>query len=136
MDALFSSFFFLSLALSKRVAELRQVRERNEAIAERRAYFASDLDELNMFGVGSGFVASLVLVLFINSPQVSALYREPVLLWLLCPLLLYWITRIWILAARGQLDEDPVVFALRDRPSYLMGAIAGVVIMAAYYGLS
>jgi 4-hydroxybenzoate polyprenyltransferase/phosphoserine phosphatase len=131
----FSVFLFLSLAFSKRVAELRRMRERSEAVAERRAYFATDLEQLNMFGVSSGFVASLVLVLFINSPQVGSLYRQPAFLWLLCPVLLFWITRIWMLAARGQLSEDPVVFTLRDPASYWMGAIAGVVITAAYYGL-
>ena len=72
-------------------------------------------------GVGSGFIACLVLALYVNNPTVTMLYSRPEFIWLLCPLLMYWIGRVWLLAGRGQMNQDPVVFATRDRTSYLVG---------------
>ena len=75
-----------------------------------------------------GYVAALVFALYVNSPEVTVLYRQPQVLWLCCPVLLYWQSRIWLLATRGALDSDPVIFALKDRVSYLLG-LALLVIM-------
>jgi hypothetical protein len=82
-------------------------------------------------GTASGFMCVLVLALYINSPQVQPLYATPVALWLLCPLLMYWVSRIWVIAGRQRLDTDPVIFALKDKVSYFVGACAAAVILAA-----
>jgi hypothetical protein len=78
-------------------------------------------------------MAVQVLVLYIYSPEVRALYARPEILWLMCPVVLYWIARIWLFAGRGELADDPVVFALRDPASYVAGACAGMVLLAATF---
>lgn len=77
----------------------------------------------------------LVVALYINSPEVRELYATPEVLWLLCPMLVYWISRVWLLARRGKMHDDPVVFALRDRVSYAIGAAALLVGAVAAIGL-
>jgi 4-hydroxybenzoate polyprenyltransferase len=124
-----SIFLFFSLALVKRVSELRQTQA--AATSSGRGYFANDLGQLSMMGIASGYVACLVLALYMNSPEVTSLYRNPRWLWLICPLALYFVSRIWMLAQRGKITEDPVVFALRDRISYAVGLCAGVLILLA-----
>jgi hypothetical protein len=86
-------------------------------------------------GPASGYIAVLVLALYINSEQVRTLYPKTVSLWILCPLLLYWITRLWFLARRGEMHEDPIVFALTDPASLLTGAAAVALVAAAVLGL-
>ncbi len=85
-------------------------------------------------GPASGYLAVLVLALYINSDRVAALYVNPVALWLICPLLLYWLTRLWFLARRRQLHHDPLVFALTDRISLLTGAISALFVIVAMKG--
>ena len=92
------------------------------ARAPGRGYSAADLETLRVIGISSGLVSVMVLSLYISSPAVSQLYRSPQVLWLMCPLLIYWIARIWFLAGRGEVHHDPVVFALLDRRSYWVGA--------------
>lgn len=116
----FSVFFFFSLALLKRYAELAGQRQGGDGI---RGYVATDLNMLSQSGIVSGFMAVLVLALYINSEQVVSLYHRPQLIWLICPLLLLWINRVWLLAFRGQMDDDPVSFALTDWPSYIVGTV-------------
>ena len=82
-------------------------------------------------GSSCGYLAALVLALYVNSQEVRVLYRAPTALLLICPLLLYWISRVWLLAHRGQMHEDPIVFALKDKVSYLVGALALVVLWLA-----
>ena len=127
----FSMFFFLSLALVKRYSELRG--EAPEAILREtgRGYVASDLPALGSFGISSGFISVLVLVLYVMSPEVTLLYLHPQRLLFVCPLLLYWIGRIWMRTTRGTMHEDPVVFALTDRISYGLGLLAGLAVMIA-----
>jgi hypothetical protein len=103
----------------------------SEAKAHGRAYRQSDLEQLNIYGVTAGFLSSLVLALYINSDNVHNLYRRPQLLWLLCPVLLYWITRIWLLSWRGELNEDPILFAIRDRVTYTVVSITAVILLLA-----
>ena len=124
----FSMFIFLSLALVKRVSELRNLRVRGVSAAPGRGYQTADLEQLNTFGVGSGFIAALVLALYINSSAVVPLYSRPLLLWLLCPMMLYWICRIWILTWRGEMHEDPIAFAAHDGQTYLIAA-AGLAVL-------
>ncbi|MEX0332745.1 MAG: UbiA family prenyltransferase [Puniceicoccaceae bacterium] len=114
----FAQFFFLSLALAKRYSEL--VLEAREGVANhiRRPYRNNDLPVIMAFGTGSALVAVLILALYISSDQSQVLYTSPGLLWLLCPVMLYWLARIWFKTHRGELLTDPVLFALRDRASH------------------
>jgi 4-hydroxybenzoate polyprenyltransferase len=132
----FSSFFFLSLAFLKRYSELGNLRNGDPSLRPAgRGYQVSDLGVIETVGPTSGYLAVLVLALYISSEQVSELYVNTVGLWLLCPLLLYWITRVWFLARRGRLDEDPIVFALSDRVSLLTWLIAILIVWMATLGL-
>lgn len=119
----FSMFLFLSLALVKRYAELMQLPLETGGLIG-RGYQREDLETLAQFGSASGYLAVLVLALYINSAEVKMLYQYPHLIWLLCPLLLYLISRVWLLTRRGQLDEDPVIFAIRDRRSQILLLLA------------
>jgi 4-hydroxybenzoate polyprenyltransferase len=127
----FSLFFFFSLALVKRYSELRNRPEEDAGHSRRRAYRKEDLAQINLLGVASGVVAVLIVGLYIDRPDVRQLYRHPNLLWFLCPLLLDWCGRLWILAGRGQMNEDPVAFALHDKHSYVIGVLAALVGIAA-----
>jgi 4-hydroxybenzoate polyprenyltransferase/phosphoserine phosphatase len=127
----FSLFAFLSLALAKRFVEVANVAARDEVRVGGRGYVAQDGALLGMLGTASGYLSVLVFALYITSPQVASLYTAPAILWFACPLLLYWISRVWFLAQRGQLHEDPLLFALRDPPSYATGLlILGVMVAA------
>jgi 4-hydroxybenzoate polyprenyltransferase len=127
----FSMFLFLSLAFLKRYAELSELKGGATDTLERRGYLRSDREWLGSMGGASGYLAVLVLALYINSEQVMALYRMPLLLWLICPLLLYWISRMWLLAHRGRIDQDPIVATVRDPVSYVIGALVALVLYAA-----
>lgn len=129
----FSAFFFMSLAFAKRTCELRGTEEGQEN--PNRNYRVSDIALLGNLGPTCGYLAVLVLALYINDEASRELYISPSLLWLVCPLLLYWITRIWFLAHRDELDDDPVLFALKDPHSYLVGLLCGVVLILATTGL-
>lgn len=122
----FSMFIFTSLAFAKRFTELKRTLENSQGALRGRAYQAQDLDIVRVAGPVSGYSAIVVMALYINSPTTLTLYHAPQFLWLVCPLLAYWITRIWFLANRGELDHDPIVFALKDPASYavLAGAAA------------
>ncbi len=117
----FSIFFFFALALVKRVAELRPlVSETSTKEIAGRGYAGPDLPMLTSLGTSASMASALVYCLYITSSEVTRLYRHPKLLWMGLPLFLYWIARVWLLTARGRMNEDPVVFALRDRMSYLI----------------
>ncbi len=120
----FSMFIFLSLAMMKRLQELQSLRERNLTGIEGRGYVVGDLEMVNNFGMASGYLSVIVMALYVNSEQVTKLYSHPKLLMLICPLQLYWISRVWLITHRGQLHDDPVLFALKDRQSYVIGALA------------
>ena len=87
-----------------------------------RGYQVADLEIVGSMGISSGYIAALVLAFYINSPEVVTLYRHPSALWAGCVVILYWISRIWLLAHRGILHEDPVVFTIKDPQSWLAGA--------------
>lgn len=127
----FSVFLFFSLALVKRYVELRDLGETGRLGARGRGYRAVDLETLSQFGISSGMLAVLVLALYIDSGASRVLYRSPELIWLLCPLMLYLVCRFWILARRGEMHEDPIVFAIRDWRSQLMVGAGGVLLLAA-----
>ena len=117
----FSMFLFLSLALVKRFSELRALRFAEQETARGRGYFASDLEQIASLGSASAYIAVLVLALYVNSAEVTRLYSHPVTLWLICPLFLYWLSRIWLLAHRGVILDDPILYAIKDKASYMVG---------------
>lgn len=127
----FSMFFFVSLACVKRFAELWALRKDNRESAAGRGYGVRDLEQVAQLGSACGSISVLVMALYISGKDVSKLYSSPDRLWLICPLLLYWISRVWLLAYRGELDEDPIVFALSDRTSYVVGLLAALIMFAA-----
>ncbi len=127
----FAVFFFLSLALAKRHSELFLLQKNGEQLANGRGYRADDFVQLGSLGSAAGYISIMVLALYINSQEVVALYSHPLRLWLVCPLLIYWISRVWLLSHRGEIQEDPVIFALKDRVSYLVGAGVAVIMLLA-----
>lgn len=127
----FSLFLFLSLAFVKRYSELQVMLAQGRDEAKGRGYRTDDLPLIQTLGVVAGFAAVLVLALYINGETVVTLYRRPEVMWLTVPILLYWITRIWIKTHRGLMHDDPVLFALKDRVSLLSGAMFLAVMWAA-----
>lgn len=128
----FSMFIFLSLALVKRYAELREARKIGLTAKTRgRGYYPDDLEMISSLGASSGYLSVMVLALYIHDQASNELYSNPQVIWLACPLLLLWITRIWMLTHRGRMNEDPVVFAIRDRFSLMVGALFGLVFWVA-----
>ncbi|HQY58293.1 MAG: UbiA family prenyltransferase [Nitrospira sp.] len=127
----FSLFLFLSLALVKRFTELRLTSQSAGKELHGRGYWVTDLEHVSSIGTASGLIAVLVLALYISSKEVLLLYTHAEVLWLVCPVMLYWISRIWMLAYRNCMDDDPVVFAVKDSKSYLMAAIIGAILFFA-----
>ncbi|HEX5689677.1 MAG TPA: UbiA family prenyltransferase [Roseiflexaceae bacterium] len=122
----FSMFLFLSIAFVKRYAELRAIdlaRDGRGDGAPGRAYQVGDLDLIRTLGPTSGYMAAMIFALYLNSPDAQLLYPRVDWLWLICPLLIYWITRLWFAAQRGEMHHDPVIFALRNPASYVVGAL-------------
>lgn len=126
----FAIFLFLSLAMVKRFSELANLRERGIAYSQGRGYLVTDIEQIRSFATASATAAVVVFSLYISRPDVYTLYRHPARLWLVVPLLLFWLYRVLLLASRGELDEDPVIFAIRDRVSLVMGA--GIAILAVF----
>jgi 4-hydroxybenzoate polyprenyltransferase len=126
----FSVFMFLSLALIKRYAELVSTSGADYAGGSHRPYTAEDMTLLQSLGTASGFSATLVIALYINSPESETLYHHHKPLWLICPLMLFWISRTWLLTSRGKMQDDPVVFAVRDAASLVILALIVVIVVA------
>jgi len=127
----FSIFLFLSLAIVKRFAELENLRASGLPAKNGRGYLVSDIEQLRSFGTSSATAAVLVFAIYISGLDVTKLYREPQYLWLIVPLMILWLFRVWLLASRGELNEDPVVFALTDRLSLVIGAVVAVIALLA-----
>jgi 4-hydroxybenzoate polyprenyltransferase len=127
----FSLFLFFSLALVKRCAELIERAGRGSGEVPGRGYHQNDLASLESMATTSGYLSVLVLALYINNSMVGRLYSAPDVLWLMCIILLYWIGRVLLLTHRGQMLEDPVVFAATDRVSLLLGGLSCAVIAGA-----
>ena len=121
----FSTFLFFSLALVKRYSELLVLKQRGQLTTHGRGYHVEDLVMLMGFGVASGFLAVLVSAFYIDSDKVRTLYHHPAFLWLVPPILLYWISRIWLITHRGGMHDDPVLFAAKDKGSWVTAAIIG-----------
>ncbi|MEE9368500.1 MAG: UbiA family prenyltransferase [Pontiella sp.] len=129
----FAIFFFLSLALVKRLSELREMESATEQenSHRERGYSTEDLPLLLAFGASSGYIAVFVFTMYLGSDKVTELYTRPDLLWVFCPLLLYWITRMWHLAWRGNMNDDPLAFAAKDPQTYLVAAFGIATILYA-----
>ena len=115
----------------KRYAELLKLATDGKHKSKGRGYHVEDLNLLQSMGAASGYQAVLVLALYINSSASELLYRRPQVLWLLCPLLLYWISRVWMIAHRGQMHDDPVIFAATDRTSQVIVLLCAAVALGA-----
>jgi 4-hydroxybenzoate polyprenyltransferase/phosphoserine phosphatase len=131
--AAFALFLFLSLAMVKRFSELQNTRARGQKPANGRGYLLADIEQLRSFGTSSAYASVVVFSFYIGAHNVTALYPHAAWLWLITPLMILWLSRIWLLASRGELDEDPLVFALTDRMSLLIGV--GVALIAALAAL-
>jgi 4-hydroxybenzoate polyprenyltransferase len=119
---LFCVPIFLSLAMVKRYVELESILKLGKMEAAGRGYITQDMSILRSFGTASAYLAVLVLALYLNSPELKLLYRHPQALWAVFALTLYWVSRIWMFAFRGQMHDDPIVFAFKDKVS--VGVIA------------
>lgn len=127
----FSMFIFLSLALAKRYIELDNLRRQTDGKRVTRGYHVDDIAVVGLFGISSGFLSAMVTVLYIHDLQADSLYSQPIWLWAVALAILYWITRMWLLAYRGELHEDPVLFAINDRASYIIMLICAIALFLA-----
>ncbi len=124
----FSTFIFLSLAFVKRYSELMKITTQTGLKDRGREYAGGDLNLLQVMGIVSGFLSVVVFSLYIDSPEVSKLYSHPKILWSISLLFLFWISRIWIITNRGNMTDDPIVFAIKDVTSYFIFLIIGIII--------
>jgi 4-hydroxybenzoate polyprenyltransferase len=129
----FAMFLFFSLALLKRYSELREAGDDVGLRVRGRGYQAGDLETLSQMGISSALVSSLILALYVDSKAVSGLYQTPQLIWLICPIVLYVMARTWVLARRGEMPDDPLMFMITDWRSQLMGVLTVLVVLAAKY---
>ncbi len=128
----FSVFIFLSLALVKRYAELIVQKQEGKSTAHGRGYMVSDASLLQSLGVASGYISALVIALYLRSEEVLSLYAKPLAIWLILPILLFWISWVWLKAARGEMHDDPIVFAAKDKASIIVAVLSlGVFLYAA-----
>jgi len=128
----FMIFVFVSLAYLKRYIEVSALKEKNKK-AEGRGYSAADNEAMFSLGIANITASVVVLAFYINSDEVVQLYKSPEILWGLCLLMLYWGNRIWVGAKRGKIDDDPVVFAIKDRVSRMVGMGFLLIILAARF---
>ena len=124
----FAVFLFFSLALVKRFAELETLRASALPPKNGRGYLVADLAQLRAFGTSSAYAAVVIFAIYISSRDVMVLYHRPERLWLAVPFMILWLSRVWLLASRGELNEDPVVFAFTDRMSLLIGTLVALVV--------
>ena len=116
----FSMFIFLSLAIMKRYIELLAIKNTaGQANVKARGYYVSDINILSSIGTTCGCLAVLIMAFYVNSPDVIKLYSQQEILWLVCPILLFWICRTWLKASRGNVDDDPITFVIKDRVSWI-----------------
>ena len=121
----FSMFFFLGLAYLERFLEVESTSaEGGEAFLPGRGYGSSDRDLIRILGMSSGHLSSFVLALYLHSEAIHTLYEHPGVLWIFIPLQLYWVSRLWLLADRGQIEQDLVRFLLTDRPTLILVVVS------------
>ena len=119
------------MALVKRYTELfNKAKNKNKKVSG-RGYNTDDLPIISQLGTAAGYITVLILALYINDAQTALLYQQPKYIWLACPLLLTWISYVWILAHRGQINDDPVIFAVTNRISLAIGVLIALVFWVA-----
>ena len=128
---LFSMFLFLSLAFVKRYTELDAMKRQGKLKAAGRGYHVDDLPILCNMGMGSGYICVLILALYINSPIVASSYRHSQVIWFLCVLLLFWISRVWLISHRGKMHDDPIIFVMKDKTSLFIGLLSIITVILA-----
>jgi 4-hydroxybenzoate polyprenyltransferase len=121
----FCVFLFFSLALIKRYAELALMRGRDRGAAHARGYLLEDQEFILALGVSTGALAVLVLALYLSAAHAEARYHQAGFIWVVCVLLLYWVSYLWLTAHRGHMSDDPLVFALKDRVSQVLVMVMG-----------
>ena len=136
MGSAFSMFFFLSLAAVKRYSEMLALIRQNQLTAAGRGYLVSDMPVLLCLGVAAGYNAILILALYVNSPEIGALYPNEWALWMVLPPMLYWISRVWMKSHRGEMHDDPVVFAATDRQSWALAAVVVIAFLVATWRIA
>jgi 4-hydroxybenzoate polyprenyltransferase len=134
----FSCFLFLALAIIKRIAELDDLRRRigedetqDEKLA-RRGYGTNDILILGAFGTSASFVSSMILALYVQSDALMHTGRNPHALWLIVPLMLFWQCRLWLATARGYMTDDPIIYAMKDWVSVLVGIALTVTMVMSF----
>lgn len=127
----FSMFIFLSLAMVKRYSELLVTLQQKKEEAAGRGYMVGDLPVLMAMGVSASMMSVLVFAFYLNIPEVNAMYPDKKWLWLISPMLLYWLSRIWMKTHRGEMDDDPIIFAIKDKQSLIVLALCACFFVAA-----
>jgi hypothetical protein len=119
----FNVFFFLGLAFNKRATELYNVKHTTQKPSQRRGYISQDFDMIAFTGIVVSLSSIIILSLYLNTPDVILLYKKPLYLWLVVYAILFWKIRLWFLTFRGKINQDPILFALADKPSYGLAII-------------
>jgi 4-hydroxybenzoate polyprenyltransferase len=130
----FSIFIFFSLALVKRYAELLVQSSEGKNSARGRGYLVTDAPLLQALGVSSGYISTLVIALYLRSENVMSLYAQPLAIWLLIPILLFWVSWVWLKTSRGEMHDDPIVFAAKDKTSLSVALVTAIVFVYAAIG--
>ena len=130
----FSIFIFLSLALVKRYAELMVQDQAGKSFMHGRGYIISDASLLQTFGVSSGYISALVFALYMRSEDILSLYVKPTAIWLFLPILLFWVSWVWLKASRGEMHDDPIIFAAKDKASLIVAVLTTLVFAYAATG--
>ncbi len=127
----FSIFFFFSLAAVKRYSELLTLKDTNQTSIKRRGYLVGDIDVVRNFGIISGYLSVMIIAFYVHGQEVVKLYKHPEILWMISPVLLYWVSRVWLIAHRGKMNEDPIVFTGKDIVSWFVGLIVALIALGA-----
>lgn len=127
----FSMFIFFALALTKRCAEMKMLEKEGKEQASGRDYSVDDYPVFMAFGAASSMMSVLMFAFYINSDVLENQYQTPEGLWLVLPALVYWLLRVWVKTHRGEMTDDPIIFAFKDRGSLILGLITGFIVLAA-----
>ena len=130
---LFSLFFFTSLAFLKRFTELHFACKEKIQKLSGRSYHVAHLDTIKMFGICNGYLSVLIIALYLNSAKAISLYHYPIILYAACPVLVYWVSRMWLIAVDGNMHDDPIIFAIKDKATYLVLIALFIIGMAATF---
>jgi 4-hydroxybenzoate polyprenyltransferase len=131
----FSVFIFLSLAFVKRYAELQVQAQAGNSYAHGRGYAVTDAPLVQTLGITAGYAAVLVLALYLHGETVVTLYAQPELIWFAVPLMLFWVSWVWMKAHRGEMHDDPIVFAIKDKASLAVAALIAISFALATKGI-